>query len=226
MNKSGAMILGLYAHRLFALASAVRQSCDRIFELAPLPEKDDYIQVSPELHALIDAVAIDAANIKKLIDTPADRQNGESERAFVFRRTRTKQLQQLLKGLSLAAICGAKLRNSLEHFDEYLDKLGARLDAGQAPPDPAAAYNLACSRLEALTTLAKRDVYPVRLYVAATKTYCNFNRSIDLGAVREEAAAIEHRILESGAIQPATDPGGMLVLFPSEESDQATEAGA
>lgn len=210
MNKSASMVLGVYAHHLFALAKAVRDGCDQVFVLAPIPAKDGYIKVSSEVHACIDAVLIDAANLKKLIRTPPDRGKRESTRVFQFRRQRTDLLADFLKGLSVEALCDVQVRNSLEHFDEHLDKLGARLEAGEAPPQPAVAYNLVFSSME---VVARMEVYPLRLYVADRKTYYNFDHHIDLGRLREESATIVERVKASGALKE-DEPGGLMVVFP------------
>jgi len=212
MNKAASMILGVYVHHLFALAKAVRDGCDQVFEGAPIPPSDGYIKVDPGLHARIDGVLIDAANLKKLIRTPAERGRSESERTFRFRQQRTESLTEFLRGLSLEAISDVQVRNSLEHFDEHLDKLGAQLADGEDPPKPAAAYNIVFSSWNVARAVAQRDVYPLRVYVADERSYFNFDRKINLGTLREEAAAITQRIETSGELQ--NEPGGLMVLFP------------
>jgi hypothetical protein len=155
MNDSGAMIMGVFVHRLFALAKSVVEGCDRVFEEAPVMAKDGYIQVSPSLHAQIDGILIDAANLKKLVAGRATKGSSESSRTFNFRQERSKALNQLLDGLSLGTIKDTQARNSLEHFDEYLDDLGASLADGEAPPHPAAAYNLVLSSWGIVTQFTK-----------------------------------------------------------------------
>lgn len=203
-------MLDVYAHHLFALAKAVRDGCDQVFSDAPVPAKNGYIKVSPEIHARIDAVLIDAANLKKLIRTPTDRGKSESTRVFEFRRQRTEVLAEFLKGLSVEAICDVQVRNSLEHFDEHLDKLGAKLAAGEEPPKPAAAYNMVFSSWNVVTSVARTEVYPLRVYVSDRKTYYNFDHHIDLGQLRDESAAIVERVQASGA----GAEGGLMVIFP------------
>ncbi len=213
MNSKAAMILGVYVHHLFALAKSVRDGCDLVFLLAPIPEKDGYIKVSPELHARIDSVLIDAANLKKLVRTSPTKGKSESERTFRFRRLRTKLLAEYLSGLKLDAISEVKVRNSLEHFHEHLDKLGARLEAGEPPPQPVAAYNLAFSSWAVPLTVANARCYPLRVYVANERSYYNFEVKVDLGLLREEASAILDRILASGALGTAPEPGGLMVYL-------------
>jgi hypothetical protein len=212
MNESASMIVGVYVHHLFALAKAVRDGCDQVFADAPIPPSDGYIKVNPGLHSRIDGILIDAANLKKLIKTPAERGKSESQRTFRFRRQRTEALTEFLRGLSLEAISDVQVRNSLEHFDEYLDQLGAKLEDGEQPPKPAAAYNIVFSSWNVARAVAQREVYPLRVYVADERTYFNFDRRINLGMLREEAAAITQRIEATGELH--NEPGGLMVLFP------------
>jgi len=213
------MVLGVYVHHLFALAKAVRDGCDAVFAMAPVPKRDGYIKVSPELHARIDGVLIDAANLRKLLRGPAERGKGESARQYQFRQLRTSELSALLEGITLLTIMDAQARNSIEHFDEYLDGLGSALEAGEEPPKPGAAYNLAFSSWQVAETLANCELYPLRVYVAEDATYYNFDRSINLAALREEADAILQRISSSALRADMSEPGGLMVMFPPRGSE-------
>ena len=79
-------LFAIYVHQLFTLAKAVQDNCDLIFADTPLPETGYYLRVSPELHARIDAMLFGAANIKKLIQTPAKRGSSESKRVTELRQ--------------------------------------------------------------------------------------------------------------------------------------------
>jgi hypothetical protein len=209
LNKAASLIFSVYVHRLYALATAVRDRCDAIFKAAPVPHEDGYFKISDEIHAQIDAVLVDAANIRKLIDTPATKGSSESTRVFEFRRERTRLLSEFLKGIPLESILDSQARNSLEHFDQYLDKLGARLNAGELAPQPMALFNIIFSSWSYV-----RDAYPIRVYIADEQTYYNFDRKVSLGALHAEAAAILARIEESGVFKDMPDPGGLFIVFP------------
>lgn len=212
------MVLGIYVHHLFALARSIRDGCDAVFKLAPVPAKDGYIKVSVELHAQIDSVLIDAANLKKLVRPSAERRSKESARQFAFRQVRMAELDSLLAGVAITTIEETQTRNSIEHFDEYLDDLGASLEAGEPPPKPAAGYNLAFSSWKVVETVVRKELYPLRVYVADEATYYNFERRISLAALRAEAETILARIDESGLRKDISDPGGVMVLFPPSGS--------
>jgi hypothetical protein len=211
MSQAHELLFAVYLHHLFALAKAVQSGCNAVFAETPLPASGGYIKVSPELHAKIDGILIDAANLKKLIRTPTERGKSESKRTFEFRRLRSEALVNLLAGLSLPTLYDVQLRNSLEHFDEYLDELGANLKDGEAPPKAMAAYNLVLSHWE----VTPRPVYPLRVYIAAERKYYNFDRQVDLGLLHDEAETILERLNASGVLRNTPEPGGLMVVFPS-----------
>lgn len=213
MTDAYEILLEVYVHHLFALARAVRDGCNNVFAEAPIPASGGYIKVSHNLHAKIDGVLIDAANLKKLIHTSANRGKNESKRTFEFRQLRSKKLADLLSNLSLPTLLNVQLRNSLEHFDEHLDDLGAKLKDGEAPPKEKAAYNLVLSHWEA----APCPIYPLRVYVATERKYYNFNHHVNIGLLHDEAEAILERLNSSGVLQNIPEPGGLIVAFPRHQ---------
>ena len=202
-----APLFTVYVHQLFALALSIREACDQIFLDTPVPEKGFYINVSPQIHARIDSALIGAANIKKLLRTPEKRGSSESQRVYKFRIERSRLLAEWLAEVDLAEILNTKVRNTLEHFDEYLDAENVKLSAGGAPPAPVAAYNMVLSHWE----VTNPRVYPIRVYIAVERRYYNLKHSIDLGRLRDEADAILKQLKVLGAMQGVEEPGGLMI---------------
>jgi hypothetical protein len=200
-------LFGVYIHHLFTLAKAVQDNCDLIFRDTPLPETGYYFKISWELHARIDAVLVAAANIKKLIQTPTKRGNGEPKKVYELRQNRAKVLAAMLDGLDLEEILNTKVRNSLEHFDEYLDEVNTNLSVGKPVPAPWAGYNMVLSHWEATNP----RVYPIRIYIAAEQKYYNMMYEIDLGKLRGQASSIIERLHSLGLLHSAPEPGGLMV---------------
>jgi hypothetical protein len=204
----------IYVHQLFMLAKSVRDNCDLIFADTPLPKTGFYIKVSPELHARIDAILIGAANIKKLIQTPAKRGSCESKKIFELRQGRVKVLGEILKGLALDEILNTKVRNSLEHFDEYLDEMNASLAAGEPASAPMAGYNMVLSHWE----VTNPRLYPLRIYISAERKYYNMKYAIDLNKLREQAGSIIESLRSCGFLKNIAEPGGLMLRLPNYKS--------
>lgn len=150
------------------------------------------------------------ANIKKLITAPVEKPKKTSKRIFEMHVARAKALQDLVAGVALGELTKADVRNSLEHFDEHLDRLNSSLASGEKPPAPMVAYNMACSAWEVTTP----RVYPIRLYISAEKKYYNMDQSVDLGKVHDQAVAILTRLRESGILRNVESPGGLMMPLP------------
>lgn len=198
-------LFAVYLHRLYSLSIAVRDGCDEVFRLAPPPARDMYIKVDPVLHSRLDAILIDAANIKRLVATNPLKGKNEATRTYNLRIARSEALAALLAGIDISAIVDVKLRNTLEHFDEYLDDLNAKLHAGDVPPAPMAGYNLTLSHREVMTP----PLHPLRLYVATERKYYNFTTTVDLEQLRSQANAIATVLLP--LLGAADSPGGLMV---------------
>lgn len=199
-------LFSLYVHELWWLANGVKQKTEHLFAEAKVPEEGNLIQVSPELHSLIASVLSDAANLKKLLVTPSSRLNGESGRQFRLRRGRAQALAKLLEGVVLNELLNAKVRNTLEHFDEYLDEANLAVTEAKTPPSPMAAYNMVLSRWDVFNP----RVYPIRVYISEERKFYNMKWSVDLGAMNTEANAVVERLARlMGAAKEG--PGGLML---------------
>lgn len=203
-------LLGLYRHELWYLASSIVLRCQSVFEKTRPPESGYYLQVAPEIHAEIFGVLSQAAALKKLIATAPAKGKDESRRVYQLRRHRAKVLAELLHGIDLEEILKAKVRNTIEHFDEYLDEAIVELSHAGPKAPPAAAYNLVLSDWGVFSP----PPFPIRVYIAADQTFHNLKWSISLARICAEAKQIVARLRASG-LAPSEDeePGGLLVML-------------
>jgi hypothetical protein len=196
----------LYLQELFWLATAIIRNAEQVFAEAADLEAGDGLKVAPVLHARISSILIDAANTKKLIDTSPRRMRGESEAQFNLRQERSHLLASIVGSAGLEEIRNAKVRNTLEHFDEYLDRAIVQLAQGKAPPARFAAYNLVLSNRDTLDSA----LLPIRLYYAKSRVFQNLEYEIDIGKICNEAESIVAAI-EEFVEDPEDGPGGWLI---------------
>lgn len=196
----------LYVHELWWLANGIIVKTDQIFSKAKVPAEGYMIQVDPELHSLIASVLSDAANLKKLLITPSAKLNGESGKQRRLRRGRAAALLRLLNGVKLNELLNAKVRNTLEHFDEYLDEANLSISEAERPPSSVAAYNLVLSSWDAFNP----RVYPIRIYISSERKFYNMKWSVDLDAMNNEASLVVAR-LKSSLCNTDGRPGGLML---------------
>ncbi|MGF1807892.1 hypothetical protein L4C31_21895, partial [Aliivibrio sifiae] len=138
VNFDNGKLSTLYYHELWWLASSIVKKSEKLFEETSVPESGYLIQVNPELHSLIASILSDAANIKKLVVTPSNKLNGESGAQARLRKERAQRLKDAISGVGLKEILNHKVRNTLEHFDEYLDEVNLKLTKASKAPSPMA----------------------------------------------------------------------------------------
>lgn len=197
----------LYFHELWWLAYAIKTKAEKLFDEAKVPDTGYVLQVSPELHSLIASLLSDAANLKKLLVTANVRLNGESGLQFRLRKARAAALRELTSKVPLVEMLNARVRNTLEHFDEYLDEANVSLSLGKPPPSPMAAYNLVISHWEAIDP----PVYPIRLYVSVERKFYNMKWSVNIDAIHKEASALVECIAPHLKLSNGEGPGGLML---------------
>jgi hypothetical protein len=212
INITKSEIMGIYLSEIFSLSFSIKRDCEEIFEKTKIPDKGYLIQVSSEIHSLINNVIINAANIKKLICSPLPRQKKESAKNFKVRKQREALFQEILSGLDTHEIYNTDVRNKLEHFDEYLDSMALKLmdEKSDIKNDyPAASYKMFFSDWEVF----KPHVYPIRLYITSEKTFYHMKWSVSIKNLYDESIEIINRLEKLKLIHNENELGGSLVVF-------------
>ena len=208
----------LYFHELLWLITGICTNCETIFRETDPPTDGHFIKVDPEIHARIAMILTNAANVKKLLTAPAEKPKGQKAELFNAHEERAEGLRTALKDIELVEMFNVKVRNSIEHFDQYLDEANMDLLAATSPPAPLAAYNMTFSSWDLMTPRP----YPVRLYVADERKFYNLKHSVDLGKLYEEASAVRNRLLTTPPIA-GMQPGGLMVTLGPRPADPNAE---
>lgn len=124
-----------------------------------------------------------------------------------MRKARAAALKKLVEGIPLAELVNVKVRNTLEHFDEYLDEANLAVTEAKTPPSPRAAYNMILSHWEVISP----RVYPIRVYISSERKFYNMKWSVDLGAINVEASAIVARLSALPGFSAKEGPGALML---------------
>ena len=197
----------IYLHELWCLTESIKKRCDKLFEETPLPAQGYYFKIDYSIHALINEILSDAANVKKLITTPAQKTKNESPEQFLVHVERSKFLQKKIKGVEISELKSVKLRNSLQHFDEYLDEANIEASKGKIKTHQVAVYNFIMSHWEAINPRP----YPIRLYICSEKTYYNMKASVNINKIYVEACNINSAIKSEIKREPGSELGGFMI---------------
>jgi hypothetical protein len=192
---------------LWGLADSVAKKCAQVFEQCPVPEKDGYIKVDPSIHSLIASLLAEAANVKKLLAVPTKPSFKETNDQFSFRVERTKLLNEALKSPSVVELSNVEARNSVEHFDQYLDRASLSFSVPGRSEPGFALYNMVLSSWKVFD----KKAFPLKVYVANERKYFNLEWVADLSALHAECSNLIARIRSIPSFGKHEGPGGLMV---------------
>ncbi len=185
-----------YLSELYWLARDSVETCERVFSaaMAPPPEKS-YIKVDHHLHGEIYRILNNAARLRALVNVRSKRY-GQSAGQFAVQESRIRWLLDLIGDLPMAAISQAKVRNSLEHYDEYLDEAALKSSRGELDRPTLFPIDMTLGRDGTLDQFTSGVVYPLRVYLAEERIFVNCGQRISLGDVFDECVGIRDRLAE------------------------------
>ncbi|EPL2188305.1 hypothetical protein [Klebsiella pneumoniae] len=180
----------IYLEEIWFLAESIIRRVKQLDEVANTPENGFLIFSMPEITDLILGILSSSANIKKLTN-PGRQAKGESAGAFQFRVDRCDFIKNSFPEIDFSGIMDTKLRNTLEHFDEYLDDFMTTVAKGDFPHAyPMTAFNVGLSDRDVFTP----HIYPIRMYESKTKTFYNFDNIVSIESIYEVALAIDRKL--------------------------------
>lgn len=128
-------LAGAYITEAYWLAANVVRRAEEVFRSATTPRKptEIYIKVDHDLTTTLTPLLGEAVRLKTLLtERPRSRNQTEVQHEIQVRRARWLR-DELLKGVRIRALLDSKVRNSIEHFDEYLDDVAIRCYEGTIP---------------------------------------------------------------------------------------------
>jgi|GEM_PF-1160982 len=144
-----------------------------------------------------------------------------AERAFLIR--------SMFDFLNINEIFNKKVRNTIEHFAQYLDNTNKKHTLYNTKKRYLVAFNMVISKWEKLiesdlpftlysiSAMPDTPLYPIRIYVSGERKFYNMDWSIDLNALYIEACLIKKFLIEKGFLEEETPEkwlSGFIVCAP------------
>lgn len=190
-------LMGVYVTELYWLARQVDEECSAIFADTEPPESpgEGYIRVDHALHGRILGVLSKAARLRALV-RPRKRGGSRGQKEILARRTAT--LRDLLAGIDLEPVLDGAARNSIEHFDEYIDGTAIKSARGVIPWPTLFAVDMVLSTRHLLEGFdvggQKPTTYSIRAYIADERLFTNSGRELRLEPLRDCCAETRVRV--------------------------------
>jgi hypothetical protein len=211
----------IYITELYWLSRNVVERAEIIFDKAkPASESHSYIQVDHDLLTNVNHLLGDSARIRALLLT-RQKAKGESRIKHEVRARRTAWLRStVLKSITLQHVLDAKVRHSLEHFDEYIDETAIKAHAREIEPPSFLPVDMLLGSRTTLDTFNLRGqqatVYPLRVYIADEQVFINAGKEISVRGLHDECTAIRDRLapiaLRSGEEEGRGSPIVVLTM--------------
>jgi hypothetical protein len=195
---AGSPLVAAYVQELHSLASDVVRLAEDVFKAAPRPKTtDDYVRVDHVIMGKLFKLLGDAARISAMLTERSRRRNQKAREYEVHRRRVEWLLNEALKGVRLQRVFDAKVRHTLEHFDEYIDRTAIKYATGQVQTPSVAPIDFVFSRRRALARALQekpRNIYLMRVYIASERVFINCGHEIGVQTLHDECRRIVRRL--------------------------------
>jgi hypothetical protein len=213
----------VYLVELFELAAHVVAAVDTAMALLPTrgPEHE-FMFVNHEIHRmLLDALGA-AARIRALcVERGSSSKQTQLEYKVSVRRAAWLR-QEVLEDIDLSVLEDAQVRNTIEHFDEYVDRAALQAYGGEIPLPALIPVDMALTSRNVLSRFAIRGhqptIYWVRVYVSGERRFINCGHEIDIDAVRSVVVAVKERLTPLLGEQAEREGSRMVLLTASSFS--------
>ncbi len=183
----------IFIRELFYLCYHIEKTADSLFSEYQVRSDEVFFSSKMEGLDLVYSLLSSAAKVQELII---------SYDKTTLHLDRANHIKSILKGLNLNEVYNKKVRNTVEHFSEYLDEANRKHTLFNSSQRYFVAFNMIISHWEPFnlagfpfklykTHQLDLPLYPVRIYIASEKRFYNMDWSINLDSLRNEAHLIK-----------------------------------
>lgn len=184
----------IYTRELATLAFLIVADSERLFAELSIEDGEEILRADTQPFTHLYHILSNAAKIQELVSSTNQGNQKEKE----FHKLRAQALRTLLGTVKLQEILQKKVRNTVEHFAEYLDEMSIIHSEQVTGSKYMAAFDFVVSSMTPKSSPElpftvyeipglKALLYPVRVYVIRERKFYNMGWSICIGAVYEEA---------------------------------------
>lgn len=193
----GSPFRSAYISEAYWLAARIVGRAREVFDdLRPLDDPTKtYIKFNHVLMGKLTAIIGDAVRLKAML-SERQRKAFNTDRQYQIHVRRARWLREtLLKDVRLKTIFESGVRNTLEHFDEYLDDVAIGCQQASIPRPTLIPFDVVVEKRKSLTAIDPEfHVEYLRAYIVADRVFVNADREINIRALHDEARRIVKRL--------------------------------
>lgn len=209
-------MVSVYVIELYQLAVDIVDGIDAALALVPTPEPGSgFITVNHDVNRRLMQALGAAARARALC---LERAKGwkQSPLEYKVHLRRAAWLRDLLEGIDLEPLEDAQVRNTLEHFDEYVDQAAIGAYSGEISMPALVPVDMVLSDRHLLRQFAvggeEPTTYWVRVYISGEHRFINCGHEVDIAALRVTAVGIRDRLGEVLGERVEQEGSAILVL--------------
>jgi hypothetical protein len=208
-------MIDVYINELFWLLTSIKSKCERLFEATKVLEGGHGIKIDLESSSLVKSIIDDSAEVANLIQ-PRRKRKDETAESYLFRKHRGEYLSHIFKDITITEMLNRNVRDSIEHFDERLDRLIHTVSEKAGKKPQTLAYNMVISDRQVMSTVMNTRTFPlpIRIYISSERKVYNMMWQLDIGKIYTECTSMFEVLKENSNLKKENDPGGMLVMIP------------
>lgn len=189
-------LASIYVRELYWLAYQVIEKGNRILQSHPRAPDKFYAAADTNTLDIAYSMLSDAAKIAELLHPPRNKKINLERAAY---------LRSLIAPANVSAIVDKKVRNTIEHYGEYLDDANYIHSTFEPKKLYLVAFNFVFSHLVPSndsaypfpvfeSPLDGQVIFPVRVYVASTGVLHNLFWSVSLGVLMQQASDVREAL--------------------------------
>lgn len=191
INNRMAVVIPNYLREILSLC----EEYDReYFELEEMINVRDAIYVNNYIFPKLNTLVLHAANINKLIFPPKKNRKEEKWRSD-FRNERIQCIAQYYDEKCLIEIRNTELRNSLEHYDERMDKFFYKfLNDRDILIEDSSIEEIIFNTTFLRRTYDTKRVFLLKCFIISEMTYVNAGAELNLNKINSEIIYLKQKI--------------------------------
>ncbi len=209
-------LASIYLLEVETLASNVVTEIDAALSLIGEDPPRGHIIVNHDVHRHLTQAVGAAGRLRGMV---AKRSKGSKQSAHEYKlhtRRAGWLANDILAGVDLSALDDAQVRHTLEHHDEYLDRISLQLIDGTLSRPALVPIDMVISHRHLLQQFdiggeRSNDVF-VRIYITTERRFVNCGHEVDVAQLRATADEVTQRLGEILGKDRDTSGSSMIVL--------------
>lgn len=194
-------LFGNYIQELYALSNEIIRLYESVIpkledEYKDLDDGKNFMRIDYTSFLTFSSIFVHCGNIRKLL-VPSNRMKGESKYVYEYRVKRTENFKKIISLSNIKEITNSKIRNTIEHYDEKLDKINIDIEREKLQKQYDAVIS---NMILSSNRVIKGRILYLKTFFVDTTIYKNLDFESNIKLIYNEARYIKDELLKHYSI--------------------------